>query len=63
MIRSAMTESMPQRIWDAKLTEVPMGRAGEPEEVAKVALFLASDLSSYMTGVVLEVPADAACDA
>lgn len=55
LIRSAMTEAMPQRIWDAKLAEVPMGRAGEPEEVAKVALFLASDLSSYMTGTVLEV--------
>lgn len=55
LIRSAMTEAMPQRIWDAKLAEVPMGRAGEPEEVAKVALFLASDMSSYMTGTVLEV--------
>ena len=55
LIRSAMTESMPQRIWDAKLAEVPMGRAGEPSEVATVALFLASDLSSYMTGTVLEV--------
>lgn len=55
LIRSAMTEAMPQRIWDAKLAEVPMGRAGEPEEVATVALFLASDLSSYMTGAVLEV--------
>jgi 3-oxoacyl-[acyl-carrier protein] reductase len=55
LIRSAMTEAMPQRIWDAKLAEVPMGRAGEPSEVAAVALFLASDLSSYMTGTVLEV--------
>ena len=55
LIRSAMTEAMPQRIWDAKLAEVPMGRAGEPDEVAKVALFLASDLSSYLTGTVLEV--------
>ena len=50
-----MTEAMPQKIWDAKLAEIPMGRAGEPSEVASVALFLASDLSSYMTGTVLEV--------
>jgi len=55
LIRSAMTEAMPQRIWDSKVAEVPMGRAGEPDEVATVALFLASDLSSYMTGTVLEV--------
>ena len=55
LIRTAMTEAMPQRIWDEKMAEIPMGRAGEPAEVAKVALFLASDLSSYMTGTVLEV--------
>jgi NAD(P)-dependent dehydrogenase (short-subunit alcohol dehydrogenase family) len=34
---------------------IPMGRLGEPEEVAKVILFLSSDLSSYVTGVVLDV--------
>ena len=44
LIRSAMTEAMPAHIWDQKVAEVPMGRAGEPDEVAKVALFLASDL-------------------
>jgi 3-oxoacyl-[acyl-carrier protein] reductase len=55
LIRTAMTEAMPQKAWDHKMTEIPMGRAGEPEEVANVALFYASDLSSYMTGTVAEV--------
>jgi 3-oxoacyl-[acyl-carrier protein] reductase len=55
LIRSAMTEAMPQKAWDQKMAEIPMGRPGEVAEVASVALFLASDLSSYMTGTVLEV--------
>jgi 3-oxoacyl-[acyl-carrier protein] reductase len=55
LIRTAMTEAMPQKAWDQKMAEIPMQRAGEPEEVASVALFYASDLSSYMTGTVAEV--------
>lgn len=55
LIRSAMTEAMPQKAWDQKMSEIPMHRAGEVGEVASVALFLASDMSSYMTGTVLEV--------
>lgn len=55
LIRSAMTEAMPQKAWDQKMAEIPMGRVGEVDEVAKVALFYASDLSSYMTGTVAEV--------
>jgi 3-oxoacyl-[acyl-carrier protein] reductase len=37
------------------IAEIPMGRAGRPDEVADVALFLAGDLSSYVTGCVIEV--------
>ncbi|MEA2733335.1 MAG: 3-oxoacyl-[acyl-carrier protein] reductase [Acetobacteraceae bacterium] len=55
LIRTAMTQAMPAAAWDQKMAEIPMGRAGEAHEVAAVAVFLASDLSSYMTGTVLEV--------
>jgi 3-oxoacyl-[acyl-carrier protein] reductase len=55
LIRTAMTEAMPPDIWAAKLAEVPMQRPGEPDEIANVALFFASNLSSYMTGTVAEV--------
>lgn len=55
LIRTPMTEAMPQKAWDGKMAEIPMGRPGEPAEVASVVLFLASDLSSYMTGTVQEI--------
>ncbi|TVT51810.1 3-oxoacyl-ACP reductase FabG [Amycolatopsis rhizosphaerae] len=55
LIRTAMTEAMRQDVWDAKLAEIPMGRAGEPHEVADVVVFLASDMASYLTGVTIEI--------
>lgn len=55
LIRTTMTESLRKDIWEKKLAEIPMGRAAEPSEVASAALFLASDMSSYITGTVLEV--------
>lgn len=55
LIRTPMTEAMPQHAWDQKLSEIPLGRAGEPSEIASVAVFYASTLSSYITGEVTEV--------
>jgi 3-oxoacyl-[acyl-carrier protein] reductase len=55
LIKTAMTTGMRADIWEKKVAAIPMGRAGEPEEVANVAVFLASPLSSYLTGAVLEV--------
>ncbi|MDL9935260.1 3-oxoacyl-ACP reductase FabG [Gordonia sp. ABSL1-1] len=55
LIRTAMTEAMPAKAWESKMAEIPMQRAGEPAEIASVALFYASEMSSYMTGTVAEV--------
>ena len=55
LIRTPMTEAMPEKAWQQKMSEIPMGRPGEPAEVASVVLFLASDLASYMTGTVQEI--------
>jgi 3-oxoacyl-[acyl-carrier protein] reductase len=54
-IDTAMTQAMPEDARQASISQIPMGRPGRPDEVADVALFLASDLSSYCTGIVVEV--------
>jgi 3-oxoacyl-[acyl-carrier protein] reductase len=50
-----MTDKLSEEQKKALFAQIPMGKLGLPEDVAKAALFLASDLSSYITGHVLHV--------
>ncbi|MDO4819061.1 MAG: 3-oxoacyl-[acyl-carrier-protein] reductase [Prevotella sp.] len=54
-IDTAMTQALPEETRKAWIQNIPLRRAGSVEDVANVALFLASDLSSYISGQVLQV--------
>lgn len=54
-IDTAMTQALPEDIRKAWIQNIPLRRAGTVEDIANVATFLASDLSSYVTGQVIQV--------
>ncbi|HPC18756.1 MAG: 3-oxoacyl-[acyl-carrier-protein] reductase [Kiritimatiellae bacterium] len=54
-IRTAMTDKLAEPVKAAMLKLVPLGRPGEPEEVAQAVAFLASDAASYVNGQTLAV--------
>lgn len=55
LIDTDMTSGLDAQVHERLLSSVPLRRAGRPEEVADVVEFLASDRSSYVTGVVVDV--------
>ncbi|MCS6916880.1 MAG: 3-oxoacyl-[acyl-carrier-protein] reductase [Chitinophagales bacterium] len=54
-IETDMTHGLTEEVKAQYIKNIPLGRYGSPDEVARVCLFLASDLSAYVTGQVLSV--------
>ena len=54
-IDTQMTRGIPEQIREGILERIPIGRAGEPEDVGAAVAFFASDEAAYLTGVVLDV--------
>jgi 3-oxoacyl-[acyl-carrier protein] reductase len=54
-MRTPMTEAMPKDVLNIMANMVPLKRLGDPEDIANAYLFLASDMSQYINGTVLEV--------
>jgi len=55
LVVSAMTEILPEKVREKYLDSIPLGRLGTPEDVAYAVGFLATDLSGYITGQVIQI--------
>lgn len=55
IIRTEMMEAVPKEMIEPLIRTIPLGRIGEPEDIANAFTFLASDMASYITGAVIQV--------
>ena len=54
-IETAMTAALPDNVREEWVKKIPLRRGGQVDDIANVAVFLASDMSSYVTGQVIQV--------
>lgn len=54
-ISTDMTDELPEEVRDGMLSQIPLGRFGEPKDIAKTVSFVASDAAAYMTGQTLHI--------
>ena len=54
-IKTDMTESLPEKVRDAFLEQIPLKRIGEPKDVAEAVYWLCSEAAGYITGQVIHV--------
>ena len=55
IIKTDMVSSLPKELIEPLIKTIPLGRIGEPKDIANAFLFLSSPLASYITGVILQV--------
>ncbi len=54
-IKTVLTDAMTEKARDGIMDVIPLGRFGEPEDIAAAAVYLASDEASYLTGQVIQI--------
>jgi 3-oxoacyl-[acyl-carrier protein] reductase len=55
LIKTEILDSLPEELLQALISEIPLSRAGTPEDIANTAAFLASDEASFITGQIISV--------